>query len=152
MCIRDRTDIDINANWADTGWLTQLPDNMTGYGNGNLVWQGKLTLNNFRDKTFDYQLAVSSNLQEIESSLPQPFSKAKGETFNASIVVTGDLDHSIIDAKITEQLAFYGKLDHEKISFEQAHLIVGREPMFLPINGFYTVSYTHLTLPTKRIV
>ncbi|WP_179188343.1 hypothetical protein, partial [Kiloniella majae] len=56
------------------------------------------------------------------------------------VIVNGDLEESTIDAMIGDQLAFYGKLNHQQINFNQSHLILGDEPMSLPKTGFHVTT------------
>ncbi len=132
-----QTDIDIAAQWQDTGWLEQLPQQLKTYGNGMLDWQGRLTLNNEHQGKFSYQLAIDSELVGLQLALPAPFNKTKEQQVSANIRVSGNEDQSTIDAKIGEQLNFYGNLNHQQVAFSQAHLILGNEQMYLPLNGFH---------------
>lgn len=138
--IQFQTKITLAANWADTGWHAQLPREMTKYGEGELNWTGQLVLNHYNDGDFVYDLAIDSDLKGTEFTLPVPYQKAATDEMPARIKVTGDLDQSTIDAQVGDQLTFYGKLSHEQIHFTQSHLILGKEPMFLPMSGFHVTS------------
>ncbi|GHF82923.1 YhdP family protein [Thalassotalea marina] len=135
-----QTKLAINANWASDLWLKQLPAELQKYGEGQLNWQGELVLNNYNDGDFTYNLSVNSDLANVNLTLPEPFTKSAEQSLVSNVKVVGNLTQSTVDAHIGEQLTFYGKLDHEKTTFTQSHLILGNEPMFLPVSGFHVTS------------
>ncbi|GLX77853.1 DUF3971 domain-containing protein [Thalassotalea insulae] len=132
-----QTDIQMTANWQEPLWRQQLPEKLTDYGRGELEWTGLLTLNNTTDGQFSYQLVIDSELTKLQLDLPEPYQKASGDNLLATIKVSGNEDQSTIDAKIGQQLNFYGNLNHQQVAFSQAHLILGDEQMYLPMNGFH---------------
>lgn len=132
-----QTDININAQWHEKKWLAQLPELLKPYGNGELNWQGALAIKNFHDGQFSYQFDIQSNLTQTQLNLPIPFNKDVGEEKLASATVYGNQDQSRIDIKVGEDLNFYGNLNHQLVSFTQAHLILGDEEMYLPMSGFH---------------
>ncbi|WP_286269997.1 YhdP family protein [Thalassotalea hakodatensis] len=134
------TEINITALWPENAWLAQLPTLMKPYGEGLLAWQGQLVLNNFDDGEFNYHLTVDSTLEGTTLNLPTPFNKREQEITKSKVIVNGDLEESTIDAMIGDQLAFYGKLNHQQINFNQSHLILGDEPMSLPKTGFHVTT------------
>ncbi|MEW6989188.1 YhdP family protein [Colwelliaceae bacterium 6441] len=132
-----QTDIAISAKWQEQAWLAQVPELLKPYADGALNWQGSLAIKNFHDGQFSYQLDIASNLVDTQLNIPQPFAKKIHEEKNANIKVYGNENQSRIDVKIGEQLNFYGNLNHQQVSFTQAHLILGDEPMYLPMRGFH---------------
>ena len=132
-----QTNIAIDAQWQDKAWLAQVPELLKHYGEGSLDWQGALTLKNFHDGEFSYQFDIQSDLVNTKLNLPAPFNKAISETLVAEIKVLGDQDQSTIAADIGEQFNFYGNLNHQLVTFTQAHLILGHEEMYVPMNGFH---------------
>lgn len=134
------TEIHISALWPEDAWQDQLPKPMQPYGEGALTWQGQLVLNNFNDGEFNYHLMVDSTLEGTALNLPAPFNKNEQETVESKVIVNGDMAESTIDVMMGEQLAFYGKLNHQDVSFKQSHLILGDEPMSLPKTGFHVTS------------
>ncbi len=132
-----QTDIAIDAKWKDEAWLVQVPDLLKPYGNGLLDWQGLLAIKNFHDGQFTYQLDIQSDLTQTVLNLPAPFNKTINEVKAANINVYGNEDQSRVDINIGEQLNFYGNLNHQHVSFTQAHLILGNEAMYLPMSGFH---------------
>ncbi|WDE04485.1 TIGR02099 family protein [Thalassomonas viridans] len=131
------TKIDIDAGWQDKLWLGQLPRELEKYGAGELNWQGELSLNMHHDGGFSYDFTLASDMAATELMLPEPFAlPATGKTpFKAK--VSGQLNQSTINANFGEQLSFYGVLNHEKVQFSRAHLVLGDETMLLPMDGFH---------------
>ena len=132
-----QTDINIDANWHEKSWLAQLPELLKPYGNGELSWQGTLAIKNFHDGQFSYQFDLQSNLAKTVFNLPAPFNKNLNEERLARAKVYGNQDQSRIDVKVGEGVNFYGNLNHQIVSFTQAHLILGDEEMYLPMSGFH---------------
>jgi len=132
-----QTDIAIDAQWQDKAWLAQVPELLKHYGEGSLDWQGALTLNNFHDGEFNYQFDIRSNLAKTKLNLPAPFNKTVSDNLITEIKVSGDQDQSTIAANLGEQFNFYGNLNHQLVTFTQAHLILGHEEMYVPMNGFH---------------
>jgi len=135
--VKYQTNIELQASWQEQQWLAQVPKQLTKYGKGIVDWQGILAINNYHNGQFDYQLSINSELPNTVLTLPSPYSKSKGDILPAVVSVSGDEDQSIIDAKVGEKLKFYGNLNHQQVAFSQAHLILGSEEMYLPLNGFH---------------
>lgn len=135
-----QTKLNISANWQSDLWLKQLPIELHKYGQGDLSWQGELVLNHYDDGDFAYNLAIKSDLDKVKFDLPVPFNKSAEQKVESNVRVVGNLQQSTLDAHIGDDLTFYGKLDHDKTTFTQSHLILGNEPMFLPVSGFHVTS------------
>ncbi|WP_426359773.1 YhdP family protein [Pseudocolwellia sp. HL-MZ19] len=134
------TNIEIDADWNTKQWQDQLPEQLQTYGSGNLAWDGILSLNMFNQGGFTYDLDINSTLDTLVLELPEPYAKTSNEKVSANIQVTGQNKNTTINAAIGEQLTFYGVLDHEKVSFNKAHLVLGSEDMLLPTRGFHISS------------
>jgi len=131
------TNIDISADWKDEEWLIKVPDLLKKYGQGTLQWQGALALNMSHQGDFSYDLLINSFLEEAELNLPEPYAKALQRQQALNVHVTGQRESSIINARLGEQLSFYGDLNHDQVSFTRSHLILGDERMLLPMQGFH---------------
>lgn len=131
------TDIHIDAGWMDKNWLEQVPVQLKKYAKGALQWQGDLSLNMHHEGGFSYDLDINSTLDKMTLDLPAPYSKALNESQNVNIIVTGQENTSTINAKLGEQLSFYGLLNHDFIEFSRVHLVLGDENMLLPMDGFH---------------
>ena len=132
-----QTDIKLTADWLPEQWKKELPDILADYGQGNLQWQGNLVLNMPHSGGFSYQAQLSSELLNTKLDLPAPYGKTANEKVAVNAQVQGQTDSSTINVKAGEQLSFYGLLDHQKIQFSRAHLVLGNEQMLLPTDGFH---------------
>ena len=128
--------IETLAQWQASQWHAQLPHDLVKYAQGPLAWQGLLALNISDDKfTYDYQ--INSKLNELTLALPAPFSKNAAEQVAVSIHAFGDEFNSTISADIGEKVDFYGLLDHQQTHFSLAHLVLGKQQLWLPTTGFH---------------
>ena len=137
-----QTDITIYADWKKREWQAQLPDLLKPYSDGSLNWQGQLAIKHFHDGQFSYDFAIKSDLLATKLDLPAPFNKDINEKNIANIKVFGNEELSNIEVKVGKTFNFNGNLNHEKVSFSQAHLLLGKEEMYLPVSGFHIT--THL--------
>jgi len=131
------TNIALKADWKSKYWLKQLPSTLQKYGSGNLTWQGKLSLNMYTEGGFTYDLSINSDLNKAIFNLPLPYAKKDNVLREFNAQVTGQKHNTTINANLGKQLQFYGVLDHEKVSFSKAHLLLGTEEMLLPTHGFH---------------
>lgn len=131
------TTIDLQANWQKQHWLPQVPETLQAYFDSSIDWQGKLTLTNKVDGSFNYLLDINSDLVGSTLNLPAPFNKTADEERNLTVSVKGDERNSIISAVVGSELNFYGELNHQTINFTNAHLVLGHEHMFIPSAGFF---------------
>ncbi|MEW6997626.1 YhdP family protein [Colwelliaceae bacterium BS250] len=138
--------IDLLGNWQKSHYLAQIPQQLQSYLDGQLDWQGKLTMKIPDSGDFSYKVKLDSQLENAELLLPQPYSKPIGDKIALSASVNGDKDQSIIEATLGDKLHFYGDLDHQQTTFVRSHLVLGNEKMLLPISGF------HITTGLKNIV
>lgn len=127
--------IETLGQWQNKQWHAQLPDELVQYASGEIAWQGLLALNISDDK-FSYDYQVNSMLKDIELAIPAPFSKATGEEVAVSIHAFGDESNSTINAEIGDKVNFYGLLEHQQTQFSWAHLVLGKQQLWLPTTGF----------------
>ncbi len=128
--------IETLAQWQEQQWQAQVPADLIKYANGELNWQGQLALK-ISDNDFSYDYQVSSDLNNINLSLPEPFSKSATDNIAVSIHAFGDDANSTITAEIANNVDFYGLLDHQQTSFSLAHLVLGKQQLWLPTKGFH---------------
>ena len=131
------TNIDMSARWQEELWQLQVPELLTSYAKGELAWQGELTLFNHKGGGFSYQLDLESELYDLAVNLPEPYLKSEFENYPLSINVSGQLSQSTINATLGEHATFYGVLAHQPTTFSRAHLVLGKETMLLPTDGFH---------------
>lgn len=131
------TTIDMSANWTEGDWQKNIPDDLVSYGEGNLNWQGALSLFEHDSGGFSYDLTLSSDLKESTVMFPAPYNKTAEEEVAFEINVDGHNTASTFNATMGDELSFYGVLNHQAIQFSQAHLVLGDEKMLLPMDGFH---------------
>jgi uncharacterized protein (TIGR02099 family) len=131
------TNIAITANWQADAWKQHIKPGLKKYFDGQLTFQGDLSLYQHHNGSFSYQFNIDSNLQQIALNLPQPYNKAQQIKVPLKIAVMGQLDHSTFNASYGDQLSFFGVLEHETSHFSRAHIVLGNEQMLLPTDGFH---------------
>jgi uncharacterized protein (TIGR02099 family) len=131
------TNIAITADWQADAWKQHIKPGLKKYFDGQLTFQGDLSLYQHHNGSFSYQFNIDSNLQQIALNLPQPYNKAQQIKVPLKIAVMGQLDHSTFNASYGDQLSFFGVLEHETSHFSRAHIVLGNEQMLLPTDGFH---------------
>lgn len=129
--------ISFQGQWTKDLWQLEIPEPLQKYIDGEINWQGDLSLIIPRDSGFSYELEIVSDLTNNRLNLPAPYGKLNEELASFNMRVEGDLDSSILEANIRDNLRFFGELDHASSSFVRSHLFLGDDQMMLPIRGFY---------------
>ena len=128
--------IETLGQWKNPQWQAQLPNELVKYGQGSLGWQGLLALNIGDDK-FSYDYQINSNLENVALTLPAPFNKSPEDSIAVSIHAFGNETESTINADIGDKIDFYGLLEHQQSRFSLAHLVLGKQQLWLPTTGFH---------------
>jgi len=131
------THIAITADLLADSWKQHIPPRLKKYLDGQLQFQGDLSLYQHHDGGFSYQFSLDSNLQQIQLSLPQPYAKSTKSSVPLSIDVKGQLTQSTFNVSLGDNLSFFGVLEHDINHFSRAHLVLGEDKMLLPTNGFH---------------
>jgi uncharacterized protein (TIGR02099 family) len=131
------TDIAISANWQEPVWQQHVMPRLKKYSAGQVQWQGELSLHQHHNGGFSYDLTIDSELEQALIHLPAPYKKSKGQKVPLTVMASGQLHESTINANYGEQLSFFGVLEHESQHFERSHLVLGDEKMLLPMDGFH---------------
>jgi len=132
-----KTLINLQAKWPESSWKKELPQRLEKYGHGQLDWRGDLTLKMRPQGGFSYELLIGSTLETLDIALPVPYKKSAGEALNVTVKVSGQEDSSVLNAQLGGELNFYGELNHNKVQFTKAHLMLGNENMLIPTDGFH---------------
>ncbi|NMP15712.1 YhdP family protein [Thalassotalea sp. Y01] len=140
-----RVDIDLDAAWQPEHYNAQIPKPLQTYVQGQADWQGKLKLFIPSEGDISYRLDLDSNLEKAQLNLPKPYLKKAKSKRSLAVKVRGDANKSSIEASLGDNLSFSGELDHQKVSFKRAQLVLGTQKMVLPMDGF------HITTSLKRI-
>lgn len=141
-----QVDIHLDGDWEKDSYQAQIPEALKQYVEGELNWQGKVSLFFSKDGNMNYEVDANSNLQATTLSLPVPYRKESGISLPLTVNVKGHSSGSIINAAIGEQLHFFGDLNHQTNSFTRSNLVLGKESMLLPMEGF------HITVGLEDIV
>ncbi|MBL4899970.1 MAG: TIGR02099 family protein, partial [Colwellia sp.] len=131
------TNIAIIADWQADSWKQHIPPRLKKYFDGQLQFQGDLSLYQHHNGGFSYQFNIDSNLQQIQLNLPQPYNKATQINVPLKIAISGQLEQSTFNAFYGDQLSFIGVLEHDTNYFSRAHIVLGNEQMLLPMDGFH---------------
>ncbi len=131
------TNIALTADWQTDAWQANISPRLTKYFDGQLQFQGDLSLYQHHNGGFSYQFNIDSNLQGIKLNLPQPYNKAPKIKEPLKIAITGELEQSKFNASYGENLSFFGVLEHDTGHFSRAHIVLGNEQMLLPMDGFH---------------
>ncbi|MDX2369919.1 MAG: YhdP family protein, partial [Colwellia sp.] len=131
------TNIAITADWQVDSWKQHISPRLKKYLDGQLQFQGDLSLYQHHNGGFSYLFTIDSNLQKIELNFPQPYNKVKQVKVPLKIAVDGQLEQSTFNASYGDQLSFFGVLEHDTSHFSRAHIMLGNEQMLLPMDGFH---------------
>ncbi|MDX2370043.1 MAG: AsmA-like C-terminal region-containing protein, partial [Colwellia sp.] len=131
------TNIAITADWQADSWKQHMASRLKKYFDGQLQFQGDLSLYQHHNGGFSYQFTIDSNLQQIELNFPHPYNKVKQVKVPLKISVVGQLEQSTFNASYGDQLSFFGVLEHDTSHFSRAHIMLGNEQMLLPMDGFH---------------
>ncbi|WOH35883.1 YhdP family protein [Thalassotalea fonticola] len=132
-----QVEIDLLAKWQKQNYDAQIPENLQSYVNGELDWQGKLSLFIPENGELSYDLSLDSNLENTGLSLPEPYFKPRQKQAQLTATVKGNANKSTIEAALDDNLRFFGELDHQKVAFLRTQLVLGKEQMLLPTAGFH---------------
>ena len=119
-----QTLINLQAKWPEASWKKELPQLLEKYGHGQLDWRGDLTLKMHNLGGFSYDLLLGSDFETLDFSLPVPYKKVAGEALNVTVKVSGQEGSSVLNAQVGGELNFYGELNHNKVKFTKAHLVL----------------------------
>jgi uncharacterized protein (TIGR02099 family) len=134
------TNIALTADWHPDAWQQHISPRLKKYLDGQLQFQGDLSLYQHHNGGFSYQFNIDSNLQEIQLKLPQPYNKVSKTKEPLKIAITGELEQSTFNASYGEAVSFFGVLEHDTSHFSRAHIVLGNEQMLLPMDGFHITS------------
>lgn len=131
------TDIKLKALWEQPQWLTHVPQKLRRYTQGELSWQGELSLHQHHQGGFSYNANFSSALDNTLLALPGTYAKNQKQDNHLSVQVDGQMAQSKVVLNYGNKLHFSGFLDHETTAFTRANLMLGEGTMALPNDGFH---------------
>jgi len=131
------TNIALAANWKNDMWLPHVSPNLKKYFDGQLAFQGDLSLYHHHSGGFSYQFTVDSDLEPFQLKFPEPYTKVAQTKVPLKIEVNGQLEQSTFNATYGSKLSFFGVLNHDNAHFSRAHIVLGNEKMLLPMDGLH---------------
>jgi len=131
------TDIKLKALWKESEWLPHVPQNLRKYTQGELPWQGELSLHQHHQGGFSYNANFNSDLTNTQLLLPAPYDRNIEQENSFSININGGVAKSKIVLNYGNKMHFSGQLNHQNTSFNHANLMFGKGAMILPTDGFH---------------
>ncbi|WP_394172764.1 YhdP family protein [Thalassotalea litorea] len=132
-----QVDLGLTGNWQEAHYQGEIPEPLQPYISGPVNWQGDLALFMPSEGEFSYKLTIDSDLEAASLALPAPYRKATGTALTLRATANGRANNSNIEVRLGDELNFFGELLHQQVRFKRSHLILGREKMFLPLEGFH---------------
>lgn len=131
------TDIQLSALWQATQWMAYVPSQLRRYTEGELPWQGALSLHQHHQGGFSYDANFFSDLVNTQLDLPMPYGKNDKQEKHLSVQVSGQASQSNIVLNYGNEMQFSGLLEHDVTAFSRANLMFGKGTMALPSDGFH---------------
>ena len=131
------TNIELTGQWQESEWLNHIPDKLKAYTQGNLDWQGEVSLYHHHKGGFSYQAQFDSDLNSTQFNLPAPYAKSIDQVKPLVVEIDGQMTQSNVRVSLADELQFSGVLTHDKTVFTRANLMLGQGKMALPSDGFH---------------
>ncbi|WP_057832736.1 YhdP family protein [Colwellia sp. TT2012] len=131
------TDIKLSALWQEEQWLPFVPAQLRQYTEGELSWQGELSLYQHHQGGFSYQANFDSDLNQTQLLLPPPYDRSDNQENHLSVQIQGQMEQSKIVLNYGDKMHFSGLLDHDTTAFSRANLMLGQGTMALASDGFH---------------
>ena len=131
------TDINLAALWQESTWLSFVPEKLRRYTQGELPWQGSLSLHQHHQGGFSYSANFDTELNETRLLLPAPYQRDANQENALSVKINGDKEQSNVVLNYGDKMHFSGVLEHQNVAFTRANLMLGEGSMALPGDGFH---------------
>jgi uncharacterized protein (TIGR02099 family) len=131
------TDINLTALWQESDWLGYIPEKLQQYVQGELSWQGNLSLHQHHQGGFSYNANFDSDLTNTQLLLPAPYDRSEKQKNHLSVHINGEQAQSKVVLNYGDKMHFSGLLDHLTTAFSRANLMFGDGKMALPRDGFH---------------
>ncbi|NQY48252.1 MAG: TIGR02099 family protein [Colwellia sp.] len=131
------TDINLSALWQEEQWLAYVPQRLRRYTQGELPWQGDLSLHQHHQGGFSYNANFYSDLNKTQLLLPPPYDRSEKQENHLSVQINGQMEQSKVVLNYGDKMQFSGLLDHDTTAFTRANLMLGQGTMALASDGFH---------------
>jgi uncharacterized protein (TIGR02099 family) len=123
-----QANININGDWQVTPLLESFSDGLTKYLSGSSNWTADIALT-LPTQGYEYTAQIFSELTQLNSDLPSPFSKASAQSLPLVVTSQGNERASSIKVTLGQDVEFNGNLPHQDMQFSRAHLAIGQSDM-----------------------
>lgn len=131
------TDINLTALWQASTWLPFVPEKLRRYTQGELPWQGALSLHQHHQGGFSYSANFDTELKNTQLLLPAPYQHNDKQENALTVQINGDTEQSTVVLNYGDKMHFSGLLEHQSTAFTRANLMLGEGSMALPEDGFH---------------
>ena len=139
------TDINLTALWQASTWLPFVPEKLRRYTQGELPWQGALSLHQHHQGGFSYSANFDTELKNTQLLLPAPYQRNDKQENALTVQINGDTEQSTVVLNYGDKMHFSGLLEHQSTAFTRANLMLGEGSMALPGDGFHiTTKLAHV--------
>jgi uncharacterized protein (TIGR02099 family) len=123
-----QTDINIKGDWQVTPLLESFSEGLTKYLSGSSHWTADIALT-LPIQGYQYSAKIFSELNQLNSNLPDPFTKTSEQSLPLLITSQGNQQASSIKATLGKNVEFNGNLPHQDMQFSRAHLAIGQSDL-----------------------
>jgi uncharacterized protein (TIGR02099 family) len=118
-------DIDIQGEWDIDPLVERYAVNFTDTLSGSAQWLLNVGVS-LNAQEYSYTANLSSNLYELDASLPAPFYKPAQQALPFELFASGNNMASNIEITLGKDVTFEGVLPHKERQFSRAHLALGQ--------------------------
>jgi uncharacterized protein YhdP len=118
-------DIDIQGEWDIDPLVERYAVNFTDTLSGSAQWLLNVGVS-LNAQDYSYTANLSSNLYELDASLPAPFYKPAQQALPFELFASGNNMASNIEITLGKDVTFEGVLPHKERQFSRAHLALGQ--------------------------
>ena len=123
-----QANININGDWQVTPLLESFSNGLTKYLSGSSNWTADIALT-LPTQGYEYTAQIFSELTQLNSDLPAPFSKTSAQSLPLVVTSQGNERASSIKVTLGQDVEFNGNLPHQDMQFSRAHLAIGQSNM-----------------------
>jgi len=123
-----QADINVKGDWQVTPLLESFSNGLTKYLSGSSNWTADIALT-LPTQGYQYSAQIFSELNQLNSDLPAPFSKTLEQSLPLLVTSQGNQQASSIKVTLGQNVEFNGNLPHQDMQFSRAHLAIGQSDL-----------------------